>query len=201
MTSYRSNKARFGPDDAASNRGFTMTVPDDDARPADDFEDMVRLAARDARVSGARYSLQRARSGSYALLGAALLFAITALFSIFSFSFLAVEDWRLGAVVLYLSAAGAFLILFFAARRDPLLPSTIGLVIYGVLLLPSVVILANELWIVELIILIAMIDGVRAGFHHRRIIQRALLSHGSTEPLPTQKSPNPLMIRDNDVSS
>ena len=170
-----------------------MSVSEDDAQARADFEKMVRTAARNSRVTGLKFSLQQTRSGTYALLGAALVFIASALVSIFSVTLQAaetfrIEDLRMVAIIVYLLASGALMILFFLAQRNPILPSVVGLALYSVLLLPSVIIMGNEFWLIELLVLIALllvlialIDGVRAGIHHRRILRKALMSQEGAE--------------------
>lgn len=139
-----------------------------------EFAEMVELAARDHRVTGLRFSLEQARSGAYALLGPVFLFAVTALFGIFSPTLDSLGDFRLVAIVSYLSASAGFLFLFIWARRDPLVASLVGLVVFSILALPSLIIMAINVWYIDLMVLLGLIDAVRAAFHHRRILRRAL---------------------------
>src|SRR5207247_2339355 len=125
-----------------------MSVSDEDAQARAEFEEMVRTAARDNRVTGLKYSLQQARSGAYALFGAGLVFLAFGLACFFSatlaaFDSLRIEHARIAAAIVYFVATGTMFVLFFWARRDRLWPSVAGLALYGCLLAPTAVMMSN----------------------------------------------------------
>jgi hypothetical protein len=142
----------------------------------DDFEDMVALAAQDTRVTPARVVFQQARSGSYALLGAAALDAVIAAAMVLSPRVPGFETWRLACAVVYAAAACIFVGLFFLAQRDRLAAALCGLILYCLLIAPSLLVASDLLWLFQLIVLLALADGLRAARHQRRILQRALVN-------------------------
>lgn len=150
---------------------WTMPECDDDARAAADFEDMLRRASRDARVTGAKVSLYQALAGRYALLCSALLFVVLAILSA-PFSFRATETLQFVTAGLYLLAAAVFLALYFWVRRDPLVPLVVGLILFCCVLVTSGFFVGMDFWLLELVVLIALIDAIRAAVIHRRLLRR-----------------------------
>lgn len=159
-----------------------MSVSDEDAQVRADFEEMVRTAARDNRVTGLKYSLQQIRSGAYSLLGAAFVSLSSGLLCWFSATLQAVDTFRfehlrIAAALVFLVASGVLFILYFYARRDRYWPLPTGLALYCLLLVPVAVVLSSItsfLLYIEFLVLIALVDGVRAGYQHSRILWRAL---------------------------
>ena len=160
-----------------------MSMPENDAELTDEFQEMLRVAGRDARVTGIKYSLQRVRSGTLALLAAAVVCGVSAIFALGSAFLQAVtlrtgSDLSIFSVVFYAAAAGSFLILFWLAMRNPQLYSVVALVLFGVLCIPSGLIIGSSgaVWLVEFLVLIALIDAVRVARQHAVIVRRTLMA-------------------------
>jgi FtsH-binding integral membrane protein len=168
-------------DGRAMCRGGTKLSAADDRVP-DDFADMLETAARDHRVTALNVSRQQVRSGAYGLLGAALFFAFTALFAAFPWILVPIGEFRPAVIGLYLCVSLTFLGLFFLTRQDPVVPALVGLILFCLLVVPAIVIIAIDLaWVVGLVVLLALVDGLRAAIHHRRILRAALQNSEGTE--------------------
>ncbi len=157
-----------------------MSSPSAEDQPANEFEEMVRQAAKDTRVTGLRYSLEQARAGAYALLGAVGIYFGYGVVALISPTLHAVDlemgtNLRFVGSALSFSAAAAFSIFFSLAKQNPLLYSIVGLSVYAALYVPSMFVMpAGHVWLIQFVLLIALIDGVRAAVQHRRILRRAL---------------------------
>jgi hypothetical protein len=158
---------------------FDIAVSEQPIGAADDFEEMTQIAARDRQVTGAKVGLQQARLGTYSLLGAAALVGITATISSPFLELEPIKPFSAAVPLAYLIALVAFVVLFFWARREPLAPLVIGLVLFTLLspLVFVTALTASSFWVMgPLIVIFGLIDGVRAALQLRRIRRRAMMS-------------------------
>lgn len=90
------------------------------------------------------------------------------------------ESWRLSLIILYSSTACLFIGLFFWAQRDRVTATFLGLAAYSILIVPAMVAWMFDplgvLWLFQLVVLLALIDALRAARHQRRILRQALTS-------------------------
>ena len=151
----------------------------EDAQEENDFAEMTRIAARDGSATGAKVSLQQARSGSTSLLVAAGLYFLMGAACMLPRGLFWDEPWTAWVGGLYLLAPVVFVGLYGWARRDPFPATLVGLAVYAALLVPTMtLVIAIDLWLVELMILIALVDALRAAIQYRRFRQKAALPPG-----------------------
>ena len=166
----------------ACRQVFEIAIAADDR--GGDFEEMVQTAAQERRPMGAKIGFEQAVVGSYSLLGAAFVFATIGILSI-----VALKD-RQPSLLEYAAAfvcslvPVVFFALFVWARRSPLKPCIIGLVLFCLLVAPSWVslrfgdfaigVMIDTFWLFQLLILLGLLDGVRASLQYRRILRKKL---------------------------
>ena len=166
---------------------FEIAIAADDR--AGDFEDMVQAAAQERRPMGAKIGFEQAVAGSYSLLAAAFLFATVGILSIVALRGRQPSLLEYAAAIGYALVPAVFFLLFLWARRSPLKPCIIGLVLFCLLAAPSWVsllfgdfgvgMMIDTFWLFQLLILIGLLDGIRASIQYQRILRKKLWGDAS----------------------
>jgi hypothetical protein len=170
----------------ACRQVFEIAIAPDDR--ATDFEEMVQTAAQERRPMGAKIGFEQAVAGSYSLLAAAFLFATIAILSIVALRDRQPSFLEYAAAIGYSLVPAVFFLLFLWARRSPLKPCIIGLVLFCLLAGPSWLsllfgdlgMMIDTFWLFQLLILIGLLDGIRASVQYQRILRKKLSTDASS---------------------